>query len=137
MGEQAEHGDFERTDSIICRPDDKRLAKLWDQRGGWEQSCDGPIMVVIGRHTTDTQCRNMAQRFGLEALELMRCRDQGKRRYIRQRAPLMPMARHRVLYLVDGIERASPWFIRESTARRAERLLKAKYPGCPSCIYLD
>lgn len=66
-----------RSEVHLCRPDDPRLAKIWSQHGGFEQSDDDAVMVVIGRATSDTTCARLAARFGLEFAALRAFRDAG------------------------------------------------------------
>lgn len=37
------------------------------------------------------------------------------------------MRKYQVLYLVDGVERASPWFKSRDRAGRAMKVIRAKY----------
>ena len=54
----------------LCRPDDPMLASCWSEKGGWEQTDDEPVRVVIGRETTDEKCHRLAARFGLDVADL-------------------------------------------------------------------
>jgi len=64
----------------FVRPGDPRLARVWPQTGGFEQSEDGPTYVVIGSDTDDAACQKLAQRFyhkksRLSAADLIAFRD--------------------------------------------------------------
>ena len=60
---------------ILCRPGDPRCGKVWDEAGGFEQTTGGPLFIVIGSETPDSKCSKLAERFGLEARELIEYRD--------------------------------------------------------------
>lgn len=66
---------YSQGDIVICRPGHKELGKVWSEAGGWEQSDGGPVMVVIGRETSDAKCCKLAERFSLDAGGLMGFRD--------------------------------------------------------------
>lgn len=59
----------------LCRPDDPRLVMLWSESGGFEQAGIGPILIVIGRETTDAKCSRLAERFALDCAALTAFRD--------------------------------------------------------------
>lgn len=68
----------ETSEVIVCMPNDPRLARKWDQRGGWEQTLSddrGPVMIVIGTETSDEQLEKMAKRFGVSLVQLRGCRE--------------------------------------------------------------
>ena len=44
-----------------------------------------------------------------------------------QRSPILPLARYIVMYVRNGREYRSPWFINQSSAQKANALLKARY----------
>lgn len=69
--------DFSDRHIVVCRPGDHRLGFVWSERGGFEQSCDGPTFIVIGRDTTDQCCDELEARFGIDAADLIafRCRS--------------------------------------------------------------
>ncbi|MFT3792096.1 MAG: hypothetical protein QM741_13700 [Rudaea sp.] len=70
-------GDFSDRRVFICRPDDKRLTGAnWPQTGGFEQRADGPTYLVIGSETDNERCSSLAKRFGFEATDLIRFREQ-------------------------------------------------------------
>ncbi len=62
-------------DIVICKPGHEGLGKVRNETGGWERWEGGPLMVVIGRETTDAKCRRLAERFSLDAFGLMGFRD--------------------------------------------------------------
>ena len=46
-------------------------------------------------------------------------------------------SKKRVMYLVNGRERRSPWFYRDETTHRAFKLMQAKYGERNCIIYVD
>lgn len=58
-------GGFQDQRVFLARPGDVRLAQRWDEGGGFEQACDGPTFVVIGRESSNEKCARLATRFGL------------------------------------------------------------------------
>ncbi len=66
-------------DIVICKPGHEGLGKVWNETGGWEQWEGGPLMVVIGRETTNAKCCQLAERFSLDAGGLMGYRDSDMR----------------------------------------------------------
>jgi len=63
----------------IVRPSARRLAAVWDQRGGseWQDLDDRGCawFVILGSETDDEKCRRLAYRFGLDAEALIAMRD--------------------------------------------------------------
>lgn len=76
--------DFAWKSIRLCRPGDPRLARLWDEKGGFEFDPDDELwdkhgllsaLIVVGTKTTDEHCRVMAARFGISAESLIEFRD--------------------------------------------------------------
>lgn len=60
---------------VLCRPDDSELGAQHGAGGGFEQSDDGPVRIVITAHTSDEKCERLGKRFGVEAARLRTFRD--------------------------------------------------------------
>lgn len=136
---------------FIVRPTDKRLARVWDEAGGFEQSDDGPTFIVIGRKTTDDKCKRLAGRFyrrksWLNASDLIAFRDSPdveellsdpafcSGRLLRRGAAYGQ--RRCVVYRdASGREQRTPWFADSGRASQALAILKSK--GRTAIMYVD
>lgn len=72
---QNKRGAFQDQRVCLVRSGDDRLAKVWGEYGGFEQYCDSPVYLVIGRQTCNEKCASLAERFGLAAETLIAFRD--------------------------------------------------------------
>lgn len=72
---ESKRSSFTDRRTLLCRPDDGRLGMRWGDEGGFEQSEDGPVLLVIGPRTSDEKCRRLAARFGVAGDELIVFRD--------------------------------------------------------------
>lgn len=93
--------DFADGRVILVRSDDAHCAQFWDEsQAGYEQSCDGPTHLVIGRRARDEVVTKMALRYGMDIAELMAFRDnaepvssQLRERFLPQEAPAFQLLR--------------------------------------------
>ena len=68
--------DFSDCRTFLVRPDDRALGACWSEDGaGFEQTCDGPIYIVVGRSAPHGKLAPIAERFGLALGDLVAFRD--------------------------------------------------------------
>lgn len=74
-GTQGSTQGFSDRTVVLCRPDDPELAMRHGPTGGFEQSDDGPVRVVVSALTSDAKCERLGNRFGIEASRLLAFRE--------------------------------------------------------------
>lgn len=60
---------------VLCFPDDSRLGSDYGGSMAWEQSEDGPLMIVVPRAASDDKCERIATRWGLLFTDVISFRD--------------------------------------------------------------
>ncbi len=67
---------FDTSRVIACRPSDARLARVYASGYcGWEQTCGDPLMLIVPPAARDDQCASLADRFHVNAADLIQFRD--------------------------------------------------------------
>ncbi len=119
---------FTDSRAFVVQPSDRRLAGHWtDDQAGFEQSDDGPIFVVIGRHAPKAKVDMLAQRFNLCPAEIAKVRHAALRRAGKAALRFVGIERFLVRWLRNGKQCDGPWFYSRERAHQARALMASKY----------